>query len=106
MIRALTTRRTEMAPFLLLLPAVATMLFVVALPLIFSLWTSLTPYKLTKPNTLYDFIGLTNYVRIFGDWDFWEAFLRTIGFLTVALNAEFALGLGICLLYTSPSPRD
>ena len=26
-----------------------TMLFVVALPLIFSLWTSLTPYKLTKP---------------------------------------------------------
>ena len=98
MIRALTTRRTDMAPFLLLLPAVATMLFVVALPLIFSLWTSLTPYKLTKPNTLYDFIGLTNYVRIFGDWDFWEAFLRTIGFLTVALNVEFALGLGIALL--------
>jgi hypothetical protein len=30
MIRALTTRRTEMAPFLLLFPAIATMLFVVA----------------------------------------------------------------------------
>ena len=30
MIRALTTRRPEMAPFVLLLPAVAIMLFVVA----------------------------------------------------------------------------
>ena len=98
MIRALTTRRGEMAPFLLLFPAIATMLFVVALPLVFSLWTSLTPYKLTKPDTLYDFIWFRNYVRIFEDWDFWAAFLRTIAFLTVALNVEFALGLGIALL--------
>ena len=98
MTRALTTRRVEMTPFLLLLPAVAIMLFVVALPLVFSLWTSLTPYKLTKPQTLYDFVGLRNYVRIFADWDFWAAFARTIGFLTVALNLEFLLGLGIALL--------
>ena len=42
MIRALTTRRTEMAPFLLLLPAIATMVFVVALPLVFSSATILT----------------------------------------------------------------
>ena len=52
LIRALTTKRPEMTPFLLLTPALITMLFVVALPLVFSLWTSLTPYQLTKPQTI------------------------------------------------------
>jgi multiple sugar transport system permease protein len=97
-IRALTTRRADLAPFLLLAPAVLTMLLVVALPLLFSLWTSLTPYRLTRPNTLYDFIGLTNYVRLVTDADFWIPFGRTVLFLTIALNLEFVLGLGIALL--------
>ena len=98
MIRALTTRRSEMAPFLLLTPALITMLFVVAIPLVFSLWTSLTPYQLTKPATLYTFVGLRNYVRIFQDAAFWAAFVRTVVFLTIAINLEFLLGLGIALL--------
>lgn len=98
MIRALTTRRADFAPLLLLLPALATMLFVVALPLAFSLWTSLTPYKLTRPDTLHDFIGLRNYTRLLADPDFWVPFGRTVLFLTIALNLEFALGLGIALL--------
>lgn len=68
------------------------------MPLIFSLWTSLTPCKLTRPQTLCDFVGLTNYLRIFTDWDFWAVFAHTIGFLTVALNVEFLLELGIALL--------
>jgi multiple sugar transport system permease protein len=98
MFRALKTKRVETAPFLLLTPALVTMLFVVALPLVFSLWTSLTPYKLTKPASLYVFVGLRNYINIFQDWDFWVAFGRTVFFLTIALNLEFILGLGIALL--------
>jgi multiple sugar transport system permease protein len=96
--RILTTRRVQWTPLLLLLPAIVTMLFVVALPLVFSLWTSLTPHKLTKPETLYDFVGLHNCVRLFWDWDFWVVFGRTILFLTIALNVEFIPGLGIALL--------
>jgi multiple sugar transport system permease protein len=98
MLRALTTRRADLAPFLLLLPAAVVMLAVVALPLVFSLWTSLTPYRLTRPGTLYDFIGVTNYTRLLTDADFWIPFGRTVLFLTIALNLEFALGLGIALL--------
>jgi multiple sugar transport system permease protein len=94
----LKTNRAALTPLLLLSPAILTMLFVVALPLVFSLWTSLTPYRLTRPETLYDFVGLRNYVRLFEDWDFWIVFGRTILFLTIALNVEFALGLGIALL--------
>jgi len=98
MIRALTTKRPEMTPFLLLTPALITMLFVVALPLVFSLWTSLTPYQLTKPQTIYSFVGLRNYARLLGDAGFWVPFGRTVLFLTIALNLEFALGLGIALM--------
>jgi len=98
MIRALRTRRVETAPFLLLTPALITMLFVVAVPLVFSLWASLTPYQLTKPATLWRFIGPENYRRAVTDSAFWIVFGRTILFLTIALNVELLLGLGIALL--------
>jgi len=94
----LTTNRARWTPVLLLTPAIFTMLFVVALPLIFSLYTSFTSYRLTRPETLYDLIWLRNYVRFLSDWDFWRAFIRTIVFLTVVINVEFVLGLGIALL--------
>ena len=86
------------APLLLLAPAILTILFVVAIPLVFSLYASLTPYKLTRPDTLGNFIGLRNYERLFEDAKFWWAFGRTIVFLAIALNVEFILGLGIALL--------
>lgn len=98
MTRIFKTNRVALTPLLLLSPAILTMLFVVALPLVFSLWTSLTPYRLTRPETLWEFVGLRNYIRLFEDWDFWIVFGRTILFLTIALNVEFLLGLGIALL--------
>ena len=85
-------------PFLLLSPAVLTILFVVAIPLVFSLYTSLTPYTLTRPDTINNFIGLRNYERLLDNSDFWWAFGRTVLFLAIALNVEFVLGLGIALL--------
>lgn len=91
-------RAEKHTPYLLLTPAVLTILFVVAIPLVFSLYTSLTPYKLTKPDSISRFIGLRNYERLIGDTKFWWAFGRTILFLTIALNLEFLLGLGIALL--------
>lgn len=91
-------RAEKHTPFLLLSPAILTILFVVAIPLAFSLYTSMTPYKLTKPETINTFVGLRNYVRLFSDDKFWWAFGRTILFLAIALNLEFVLGLGIALL--------
>ncbi|SLN62661.1 carbohydrate ABC transporter permease [Roseisalinus antarcticus] len=82
----------------LLLPAVIVLAAVVLLPLLLSLWSSFTPFRLTRPDTIYDFIGLRNYRRIFTDGDFWVAFGRTVLLLTVALNLEMVLGLGLALL--------
>lgn len=90
--------RKKLTPFLLLSPAVLTILFVVFIPLIFSLYTSFTPYRLTRPDSIETFIGLRNYIRLFSNDDFWWAFGRTILFLAIAINLEFLLGLGIALL--------
>ena len=85
-------------PYLLVLPSLLIVVFVVAIPLGVSLWSSFTPYNLVRPWTLYHFIGLRNYIRLFNDSDFWWAFGRTIVFLTLALNLEMILGLGLALL--------
>jgi|TARA_B100001142_G_scaffold40168_1_gene35779 multiple sugar transport system permease protein len=85
-------------PWVLILPTIIVLTCVVFLPLLLSLWTSFTPFKLTKPDTLYRFVGLRNYERLIGDYDFWVAFGRTVLFLTIALNLELVFGLGIALL--------
>jgi multiple sugar transport system permease protein len=85
-------------PVLLLLPAIVVLAAVVLIPLILSLYSSFTPFRLTKPQTLWVFVGFRNYVRILGNPDFWIAFGRTVVLLTIALNLEMLLGLGIALL--------
>ena len=85
-------------PWVLLMPTLIILTCVVLLPLLLSLWTSFTPFKLTKPDTLYRFVGFRNYERLIGDIDFWVAFGRTVLFLAVALNLELVFGLGIALL--------
>ena len=90
--------QSRWTPYLLLMPSFVFILGVVLVPLLFSLYTSLTPYKLTRPNTLYRFVGLFNYENLLEHADFWEAFGRTVLFLTIVLNLEMLLGLGIALM--------
>ncbi|MFY0679557.1 MAG: sugar ABC transporter permease [Thalassovita sp.] len=84
--------------FVLLLPAIIVIAAVVLIPLIFSLYSSFTPYKLTRPSTLWKWVGTYNYEKILTDAKFWAAFGRTVLFLTIVLNLELVLGLGIALM--------
>ncbi|MGE6783795.1 carbohydrate ABC transporter permease [Ensifer adhaerens] len=86
------------APALLLLPAFVVLAAVIVLPLMFSFYSSFTPFRLTRPETLWVFVGLRNYMTVLGNAEFWIAFGRTVLLLTVALNAEMLLGLGLALL--------
>lgn len=92
------TRRHMPEWLLLLLPAFIIIAAVVLIPLIFSLYSSFTPYKLTRPDTLWRWIGTYNYEKILSDAKFWTAFGRTVFFLTIALNLELFFGLMIALL--------
>ncbi|PTN02255.1 carbohydrate ABC transporter membrane protein 1 (CUT1 family) [Rhodovulum imhoffii] len=90
--------RNNAVPLALLAPAVMIILVVVLLPLIFSFYTGFTNYRLIRPESLWDFIGLRNYARVLTDADFWAALWRTVLFLTVALNLEMLLGLCLALM--------
>ncbi len=92
------TRRRLPEWFVLLLPAIIVIAAVVLIPLIFSLYSSFTPYKLTRPSTLWKWVGTFNYEKILSDTKFWSAFGRTVLFLTIVLNLELLLGLGIALM--------
>ncbi len=83
---------------LLLLPAFIVLAAVVIVPLLLSLYSSFTPFRLTRPDSIYTFIGFRNYERLLSDWDFWVAFGRTVLLLTFALNLEMVLGLVLALL--------
>lgn len=86
------------APTLLLLPAIVVLAAVIVLPLLFSFYSSFTPFRLTKPDTLWLFVGFRNYITALTSVDFWIAFGRTVLLLTIALNAEMLLGLGLAML--------
>lgn len=91
------------APFLLLLPAIIVLAAVVVVPLLLSFYSSFTPFRLTKPETFFIFTGFRNYVNILSDGDFWAAFGRTVLLLTLALNLEMLLGLGLAVLVEKAS---
>ena len=84
--------------FILLLPAIIVLTAVVLIPLLLSLYSSFTPYRLTRPETLYKWIGTFNYEKAVKSAHFWSAFGRTVLLLTIALNLEMLLGLGLALL--------
>lgn len=91
-------RSPRAIPYLLLLPSIVVIAAVVLVPVLVSLWSSFTPYNLTRPATLFTFIGWRNYQRLFTNADFWWAFGRTLVFVTIALNLELVFGLGLALL--------
>lgn len=84
--------------FVLLLPAIIVLAAVVLIPLLLSLYSSFTSYRLTRPDTLYNWIGTFNYEKAAKSAHFWAAFGRTVLLLTIALNLEMLLGLGLALL--------
>lgn len=83
--------------WVLLLPAVLFMLFVIGIPMVYSFYLSLTNFSLAS--TTHRFIGLQNYVHLLTSSPlFWASFGRTILFMALAVNIEFLLGLGIAQL--------
>ncbi len=92
-------KRLKLPPWLvLLLPAILILSAVVLIPLVLSLYSSFTSYRLTRPDSIFNWVGLFNYEKAVTDAKFWAAFGRTVVLLTVALNLEMLLGLGLALM--------
>ena len=81
----------------LLMPGIVVVVLVVAFPMLYSLYLSFTDYTLTNTSG-YQFVGLNNYIELFKDPIFWQAFVRTVLFMALAVNLEFIIGLAIAQL--------
>ena len=78
--------RARLQPFVFVGPAVAILAWYLALPTVRTFWVSLFDRNGTA------FVGLSNYLAVFTNRDMFTAFRNNL--------------MWICLLYTSPSPRD
>jgi trehalose/maltose transport system permease protein len=87
--------------YLLLSPAVLLLLTVLAYPLGWEVWTSLTSFSPLQDGTT-AFVGLENYRQHLEDPQFWRAATMTAVYAAVTSVAKLALGLGFALLLARP----
>ncbi len=92
-----------LAAYLLLVPATLMVLGVLAYPLAWEAWVSLTDLspRLGRPAR---FVGLENYVRLVTnpDYRFWPAAAATAAYVLVTSGMKLAVGIGIALLLRRP----
>ncbi|MCB1183202.1 sugar ABC transporter permease [bacterium] len=89
--------------FWFLLPSAVVLLGVVAYPFFFNVWISLTNWNMfhfRDPS----FIGLTHYLRLFAEPDFYRIFGKTVAWTAINLVFHFTLGLGAALLLNRKLP--
>lgn len=78
-----------------LLPALLVMLALVAFPTVFILTLSFRDYVLTDVVSPRGFVGLGNYVRLFGDPRFAAAAWRTVLFVLIAVGTSLVAGFAL-----------
>lgn len=92
-------RRFNVAPYLLLIPAIAALLVALGYPLVWQFVTSLQKFGLAqqfgKPP---EFVGLANYVQLFGDRQTWAVVIRSIVFCLANAAITVLLGVLVALL--------
>jgi multiple sugar transport system permease protein len=78
--------------FLITTPALLLMFLIFVFPLLFSAYTSLHDFNITRPDRT-QFVGLGNFGDLLSDPEFHRALGNTLTYVFVAVPIEFALGL-------------
>ncbi|HTU01552.1 MAG TPA: sugar ABC transporter permease [Candidatus Sulfotelmatobacter sp.] len=85
------------------LPALLFVLVMMAFPLVYTVWVSLTGWSLSA-GTPPDFLGLKNYLALLQDERFRLAVVRTFYFTFLAMVVEVVAGVAIALLLDRDYP--
>jgi multiple sugar transport system permease protein len=89
----------------MLAPAIFMVSLFMVVPFLMSVYFSFTDQRLLgNPNVPTDFVGFRNYVRLFEDGAFQNAFLRTATFVVLVVPLQSIMGLGAALLINSKLP--
>ncbi len=89
-------------PYLLTFPALLALIGILY-PFVLGVYYTFTNYTLTEPGNIRS-VGLTNYIEIFKNLEFWKAFSLTFIFAGSVVIIELALGLGVALLLKDAFP--
>ena len=79
------------------LPAALFILSMMAFPVLYTIWISLTDWSMTSSGAA-QFIGLQNYIDLFKDPRFYNSIKLTLYFTILAVGVETVLGVGIALI--------
>ena len=88
----------RMTPYLFLAPALIVLIVALMYPIGYMIYASFLDWNPSQRIGEADFVGLRNYVKLFGDAAFLESFSVTIKFAVVVVSLEMFLGVGLALL--------
>ena len=80
------------------------MLLLMVFPLLTSIWLSMQFMTFRNINTP-EFVGLANYLAVFDDRKFWQAFTFTMTFIALAVPLQILVGFLIAVLLDQVSVR-
>ena len=90
--------KKKIEPWLYSAPALAVYLFVVIIPIIWSLWFSLFDYNGIGAMR---FTGLDNYKIMFKDTVFWQTVRNGLFFMAVSTAAQIIVGLMLAIILSN-----
>ncbi len=94
--------RRVAAAYALMAPALVLVLAVLAYPIGWEVWVSLTDFS-SRAEGGPVFVGLRNYQRLLEDPDFWKSLGTTAVYFAVTTGVKLVLGVGMALLLARPS---
>jgi len=89
--------------FLLNVPSLLSILFLVGYPIAYSFWVSLHRYNLKRPS-VFTFVGFGNYLEIMKSAEFWTALRITAVFTALGVTIVVVFGILIALLLNESFP--
>ena len=95
-------RREIRLAYLLLAPAVLLVFGVIAYPLGWQIWTSLTDWSPAAP--VAHFVGLANYITLAHDADYWRAVAITLAYVVITTVMKLVVGVGMGMGLARPFP--
>lgn len=93
-------RSERRAAYIFTVPAMFLLVAFLVVPIFYTVRYSLFQYKIIRPEGM-TFIGLGNYVRLFGDEKFWLALKNTVYFTVLVVPLQCVMALALAMLVSS-----
>lgn len=87
----------RVAAYMFVAPAVILLVVFMLVPIIYTYYYSAFQYQVMRPNAI-TFVGLSNYLKLFKDADFWLSLKNTFYFTVIVVPVQCTLALALAML--------